>query len=105
VGPLAFVQACVRVYAGVCPSRTGGRAPVGEEPTNYQSGAVIPGAILELTDLNKGTKSTAVSNSSGYYSFRQIPYGSYTLTARTKGFGDTRVSPVNVTASRNQSPS
>src|SRR5678815_14874 len=42
-----------------------------------QSGAVIPGATLELVELNKGSRSTAVSDSSGYYSFAQIPYGSY----------------------------
>jgi hypothetical protein len=34
-----------------------------------QTGAVIPGASVELMDLNKGTRSTAVSDSSGYYSF------------------------------------
>src|SRR5438128_1592300 len=62
------------------------------------SGAVIPGATLELLDLNKGARSTTVSDASGHYSFAQIPYGSYSLTAKMAGFADTTVTPINVTA-------
>src|SRR5438046_8750817 len=64
-----------------------------------QSGAVIPGASIELLDLNKGARSTTVSDASGYHSFAQIPYGSYSLTAKMAGFADTTVTPTNVTAS------
>src|SRR4029077_2662973 len=63
-----------------------------------QSGAVIPAASLELVDLDKGTRATAISDSSGYYSFPQVPYGNYSVTSRMKGFGDTTVSPISVTA-------
>jgi hypothetical protein len=62
------------------------------------SGAVVPHASLELTEINKGTKLTAVSNSEGYYSFTEVPYGSYTLKATMQGFAATTVSPINITA-------
>jgi hypothetical protein len=59
---------------------------------------VIPGAVLELVDLDKRTRATATSDPSEYYSFPQVPYGNYSVTARMKGFGDTTVSPISVTA-------
>jgi hypothetical protein len=50
------------------------------------TGAVVPGAMLRLTDNSLGTQHSTVSNSAGYYSFQLLPPGNYRLRIDKQGF-------------------
>ena len=50
------------------------------------SGALIPGASLELTNLATSVKRTGVSSPAGVYSFPQLQPGRYSLTVKAQGF-------------------
>jgi hypothetical protein len=50
------------------------------------SGAVIPGAKLEIVDTATGVRDTTETNSTGYYSFQLLPPGTYNLRIEKAGF-------------------
>ena len=50
------------------------------------SGAVIPGAVLTLTNVDQNRPWSAESNASGAYIFQQIPPGNYSLLVEAEGF-------------------
>ena len=50
------------------------------------SGAVIPGAQIELTDTTTGNARTALSNGSGQYSFVGVQPGTYAVKGTHTGF-------------------
>ena len=52
------------------------------------SGAFVPGATISLTDAATGTSLSAISNSSGTYTFSQIQPAKYTIKVSASGFGD-----------------
>ncbi len=62
------------------------------------SGAVVPGAHLNL--LNTGTQATqeATASDQGFYRFNQLPAGTYTLTADANGFQTSTITDVQVAA-------
>ena len=66
------------------------------------TGAVMPDADLELTNIETGTSQSSVSNSVGNYNFLNILPGTYTLGAVKEGFRTAAVQPftlqVNQTA-------
>src|SRR6266403_1459934 len=51
-----------------------------------QSGAMLPGAALTLTDQANGTVRKTTSNAQGSFSFLNLPVGTYTITATKEGF-------------------
>ena len=51
-----------------------------------QSGAVIPGAALTVTNLAQGMRNTAVSDINGAYAFPSLPVGRYDLQIEISGF-------------------
>src|SRR5437899_9514865 len=51
-----------------------------------QSGAVIPGAKVTLTDEEKGLSITTTSGADGSYVFTPVKIGTYTVTAEAQGF-------------------
>jgi hypothetical protein len=51
-----------------------------------QSGAVIPGATLTVTNVNTGIVTTRTANETGNYEFPALQPGTYTLTASYQGF-------------------
>jgi Carboxypeptidase regulatory-like domain len=51
------------------------------------SGAVVPGAQIELTNQANGTRQTQVAGSQGEYQFQQVLPGTYLLVATAGGFG------------------
>lgn len=61
---------------------TGGIAGIISDP----QGAVIPGAVVTLTNVATGTSQTTTSNNGGAYRFDLIPPGSYTLLVDFTGF-------------------
>src|SRR5215469_14597305 len=50
------------------------------------SGAVIPGAQVTLTNTEQNRSWNASSNSEGVYEFVQIPPGKYSLAVEARGF-------------------
>jgi hypothetical protein len=50
------------------------------------SGAAIPGAIVSISNTEKGVKRTAPSNGSGDYVFAALPIGSYNISVTATGF-------------------
>jgi hypothetical protein len=50
------------------------------------SGAVVPGVAIEVTENATGSKRTTVSNDDGLYVLPQLPPGKYTLEAKKAGF-------------------
>lgn len=51
-----------------------------------QSGAVIPGCALTLTDQATGSVRKTTSDAQGDFSFLQLPVGTYTITTSKEGF-------------------
>jgi hypothetical protein len=52
------------------------------------SGAVVPGAKVNITDNANGQVFTATAGNAGTYVFAQIPPAKYTITVSANGFGD-----------------
>jgi len=52
------------------------------------TGAVIPGAVLSLENLERGGKRETVSDSAGRYAFPQVQPDRYKITGKAQGFGD-----------------
>jgi hypothetical protein len=52
-----------------------------------QSGAVVPGARIVVTNLGTGYKQEAVTNESGSYTLPALPTGPYSVEATMQGFG------------------
>lgn len=63
-----------------------------------QSGAVVPGAIVESTDSATGVSHKTVTSSAGAYSFQDLALGTYTVKVTNQGFKPSVVSKVPVTA-------
>ena len=63
-----------------------------------QSGAVVPGAMVEAVDLATGVSHKTISSSAGEYIFQDLPLGTYVVTGKGSGFQSTVISKVPVTA-------
>jgi Carboxypeptidase regulatory-like domain len=62
------------------------------------TGAVIPNATVTVTDVNKGTTSTATSNGAGNYVVDRLIPDVYTVNAAAQGFSPTASSNITVAA-------
>ncbi|GGG90712.1 TonB-dependent receptor [Silvibacterium dinghuense] len=58
------------------------------------TGAVVAGATVKLTDDATHVSHTAVSSAQGFYSFHELPPGSFSVEAAAKGFKTTTLSNV-----------
>jgi hypothetical protein len=65
-----------------------------------QQGALIPGASLELRDLNSNEARRGTSLEGGTYRYVGLNVGSYSLTVSKDGFSNTVVKPIAVQAAR-----
>ena len=63
------------------------------------TGAVIPGAKVTLTDLNKGTARTATTDAEGNYTFLGLLPSPYDLKVEAKGFTASSGGSVTATTS------
>ncbi|HEV2117495.1 MAG TPA: TonB-dependent receptor [Terriglobales bacterium] len=63
-----------------------------------QSGAAIPNAKITIKNIATGLSLTTTSNQTGLYTARELPPGSYTLTAQAQGFKTATLTNVNVNA-------
>jgi hypothetical protein len=62
------------------------------------TGAAVAGASVVATDTATGIKTTGVSTSSGEFLFQDLPLGEYSIAVTAKGFANTKVEHVNVSA-------
>src|SRR5262249_40868456 len=51
-----------------------------------QSGAIVPGATVTLTNQATGIANRATTNNSGFFVFINLPPGNYVLKAEKSGF-------------------
>jgi len=80
---ILFVAALLIMAAPVMFGQVGSRiAGAIRDPT----GALVSGAKVVLTDVNRGITQRAVSNESGRYAFPDLDVGSYTVSAEMAGF-------------------
>ena len=70
-GLLAFGQGATGTITGIVTDSTG---------------AVVPGAPIEVRNAAKGQVYTGASSATGNFSIVQLPTGDYTLTVRGQGF-------------------
>ncbi len=67
-----------------------------------QSGARIPGASVELTNIGTGAVQTSTANESGLYAFRFLAPGAYRLSATSEGFKTNIVERIELDLGQNQ---
>ncbi|MGC2501906.1 MAG: carboxypeptidase-like regulatory domain-containing protein, partial [Silvibacterium sp.] len=84
LGALAFLSALLlaphhaRAQAGTSGLVTGS--------VTDASGAVIPGATVNIHNALSGYDRTTPADAGGNFQFSNLPFGSYTLTVKQKGF-------------------
>jgi hypothetical protein len=61
-----------------------------------QSGAVIPGANLKLTEISTNSTTTTTTNEAGRYTFPTVPPGVYDLIVTREGFAPAKVAALKV---------
>jgi outer membrane receptor protein involved in Fe transport len=62
------------------------------------SGAVIPGATVTLTDVDTGAVKTAPSTSAGEFLFQDLPLGTYSVVVSSPGFSTVKTDKIMVSA-------
>ena len=60
------------------------------------SRAVVPTATVTLTNVDSGVKSTAQTNSSGYYRFPTLPAATYIISVSASGFKVEEIAGIRV---------
>jgi hypothetical protein len=65
------------------------------------TGAVVPGAHVVLTEVQKGTSRSAATNNQGTYTFPDLLPGSYVVAVTAPGFKQLKSSPFVLTAQQN----
>jgi len=65
------------------------------------SGAVVPGAHISATDVNKGFAFPGTTDGSGHYLLRSIPPGTYNVSAEAANFEKERKTGVVITVNLN----
>jgi hypothetical protein len=66
--------------------------------TVAESGGVVPGAIVTLTETATGVTSTSTSNETGVFRFTALPPGQYSLKVTLEGFRPVSIDNFNVDA-------
>ncbi len=85
-------QADAQLYAGSVAGTV-------SDPT----GAIVPSAKITLVDQDKGITYNAVTDAAGRYIVRQVPPGSYSITAEAASFQKERKSNIRLEVSQNVS--
>jgi hypothetical protein len=62
------------------------------------TGAIIPGADIRAVSESNGTAFEAKSNAEAFFQISDVPIGSYTVTVTASGFGQDKVTRVQVVA-------
>ena len=67
-----------------------------------QQGAVVPGATVTLSAIDRNVSRTELTGPDGSYVFTGVAAGNYIVTAAAKGFREVRSSALTQTGSQNQ---
>ena len=62
------------------------------------SGAVVSGADVKATQIATGALHSTVTTTDGQFAFQDLPLGAYRVTVTVKGFQQTNIDNVTVTA-------
>ncbi len=99
---LTVVVSFVLVVAGARPAFAQmDRAQLAGSVRDPQ-GAVVPGAAIELTQVDTGFTRRTSSGAEGLYRFAALPPGSYVLSASKDGFETIAVSGLELTVGQNR---
>jgi len=79
------------LLAAVAAAAAWAQNPVVSGRITDASGALVPGAKIELSNRNTGVKTETASNVEGLYVLPPVPPGLYDLTAAATGFKEARV--------------
>jgi iron complex outermembrane receptor protein len=93
-GPAYLTYAQLSSNKAVTPIATGRIAGVLKDP----SGAVVPGARIEVTNLASKVRRTLVTNLAGRFSFDRLPLGIYQATITANGFDTAILRDISVVA-------
>lgn len=80
----AFVLSLILAASAIAQVATTSLRGVIRDP----SGAVVPGATVDLSNPANGQKFSATSDAAGGYTFAALPPAKYTITVKASGFGD-----------------
>jgi len=92
VGPKSFVFVVLVLTAFLVGGMSGQTTTSGalSGVVVDQTGAVVPGAVVEIADVAKGTTESSKTDSAGIYQFSFLRPGRYTLKATHPGFQEER---------------
>jgi len=62
-----------------------------------ESGAVVAGAEVQLTEIATGAQRTATTNAEGNYNFAGLPFGRYKVKVSAPGFKEVRSTEITLT--------
>src|SRR5438876_362826 len=91
IGSLA-VLVCLLLFPGTGWGQTGASTIRGS--VKDQSGALVSGATVTLTNLETNAVRTAETTTSGAFAFERVPVGDYEVRIEAKGFRKSIVRPV-----------
>ena len=74
------------IFAALSSSAQSGNAGTIRGAVTDPSGAVIPNAAVHLTDKVSGFNRSTISDSTGQFTFSNVPFNPYTIDASAKGF-------------------
>ena len=85
--PWGSLLGCLLLCLGLVPTASAQQTQGTVTVTVLDStGAVVPGALLELTDLATNDARTATTQEAGTYTFVNLTFGRYKLTVSLQGF-------------------
>lgn len=98
------MKSVFRLFITLCLAITLGGIAMGQQTTGEirgtvkdQQGAVVPNVTITITGVNIGFSRTAQTDANGFYSARQIPPGTFNVTASaTAGFAEQTKDDVQV---------
>jgi hypothetical protein len=101
----AFYRSCLRSIVLACVYALGASAPGWSQATTGSiqgtvtdpTHAVLPQAVITITNVSTGVVSTTTSDASGHYEFLSVPAGTYTESVVHAGFNATTLSNVSLT--------
>jgi hypothetical protein len=93
-GPAYLTYAQLSTNEAITPIATGRIVGVLKDP----SGAVVPGARIEVTNLALKVRKTLVTNLAGRFTFNKLPAGLYQATVTANGFDTAILRDISVVA-------
>ncbi|MBB5330702.1 TonB-dependent receptor [Tunturiibacter gelidoferens] len=89
-----WLQVFLILSFGVCGVRPGGALTANAVVSGHitdSTGAVIPGAMVTLTESDTRVAAKAMSNNEGLYTFPSVKPGNYAMTVSASGFNNTTI--------------